>query len=211
MRNCSVCVREKERPTDGHGQGLEVNIFLAFASKAVHKRPPSRPPLLLFLPPSTQLCFLASCAPGSSAVDACPLSPSPLVQNMPLSQSPIISAASCAWKRALRPREGGRGGGLRKVRQAPCSKKKKCASTVPADRTDATLPLTLLSTLCPNSETASIHSTKAIHLSFLPSFLPSLPGRPGCLPAPTWPVSESYSHCLCERARSLLFSAYLPA
>ena len=108
------------------------------------------------------------------ALAACPLTVAVvLVQNLPLSQSPILSAF-CAWKRALRPCESERGRGLRKVRQAGALLEKNVQRL--SGRTPVFLPVCRH---CPNSETASIHSTKAN----LPSFPPSL----AWLASPTWP------------------------
>ena len=141
--------------------------------------------------------FLASCALG---VRVRCRRHHRLSKNLPLSQSPpylpfVHGSAPLSKATRARVSEAWRRGGLRKNSAGALLEKKVCVDS--AGRASAGN--------CPNSETASIHSTKAI--LHLPSSLHLSPSV-AWLPSSTWPVSESYSHCLCER-RSPSLSAYL--
>ena len=175
-----LCEKRKSASNmDGHwtGRALESTFVLPsnnlLLSSAIP--PPSIDYAIMFFWPLAPLA--SSSAARVSTVT---------VQNLPLSQPPILSAF-CAWKRALRPCQSERAARCRgeegraraacvKFGRRLARKKEVCIECAGLRAPDGRRH-----SPCPNSETASIHSTKAILRSFTPSLSRSLARWPGCL------------------------------
>ena len=137
--------------------------------------------------PLAPLAYVSAVAVTTACPKICPCR-NPLPPYLPF----VHGSAPLSKATRARVSEAWRRGGLRK-NSAGALLEKKCSSTLPGGRAQATVQFR-----------NRIHPFDEGHPSF-PSLSPSV----AWLPSSTWPVSESYSHCLCER-RSPSLSLCLP-